>query len=669
VAGRRALLDSEGRAIELGPPLASGGEGTVCAVGRDAALLAKVYHQAPEARQVEKLHWMTGQATPELCRFAGWPTATLHDTPGGPVVGFLMPRFNGYRPIHTLYSPAHRRASFPQADWAFLAHTARNCASAFDAVHAAGHVIGDVNQSNVLVSEQGLVCLIDCDSFQVRAAGRVFPCEVGVGPYTPSELQGQNLRDVVRTANHDNFGLAVLIFHLLFMGRHPFAGRFLGDGEMPLERAVQEFRFVYSEAGPGTDMTPPPFALPLHAVSPELARLFERAFDRGAERDARPAPAEWHAALGAFLTGLRPCPRQPGHKVPAHRTDCPWCAIVAAGGPDFFLGVGLAGGTFIVDRAAAAAIWRRVEAVPLRRYKLGPLQAPPGAALAPARLSWQARLARKAVPRIQGVGCLTWLVVALVGYLVLQGLVGQLLGALLPLLAIGAVAFWAAWWQVAFEEEKKRRAGATEGPARRLEALRQEWQQVVTRYKDEHARLRAAAQKLKDRYDGLQAEFDAERTLTEDQSVREREARARDDFLRTRFLSDYKVPGIGPGRQVLLESYGVETAADVTEEALRKVRGIGPVLRDNLLAWREAMLADYRPPAGTGPPPAEAPRALVFKYKQLEEGLRAQLQRGAIDLESLAGHTEEQLRELRARLDQALVEAAQAERDREALSG
>jgi DNA-binding helix-hairpin-helix protein with protein kinase domain len=30
------------------------------------------------------------------------------------------------------------------------------------------------------------------------------------------------------------------------MGRHPFAGRYLGLGEMPIERAIAECRFAYS---------------------------------------------------------------------------------------------------------------------------------------------------------------------------------------------------------------------------------------------------------------------------------------------------------------------------------------------------------------------------------------------------------------------------------------
>ncbi len=39
---------------------------------------------------------------------------------------------------------------------------------------------------------------------------------------------------------------AVMAFQLLFMGRHPFVGGFLGGSDMPIEKAIEEFRFAYS---------------------------------------------------------------------------------------------------------------------------------------------------------------------------------------------------------------------------------------------------------------------------------------------------------------------------------------------------------------------------------------------------------------------------------------
>ncbi len=135
-----------------------------------------------------------------------------------------MPRVDGHKDIHTLYSPRSRKAEFPNADWRFLIRAAANTARAFAAIHETGCVIGDVNHGGVCVSDKATVRLIDCDSFQVTVGTRRFLCEVGVPTFTSPELQGKPFRGVVRSPNHDNFGLAVLVFHLLYMGRHPFAG-------------------------------------------------------------------------------------------------------------------------------------------------------------------------------------------------------------------------------------------------------------------------------------------------------------------------------------------------------------------------------------------------------------------------------------------------------------
>jgi len=53
---------------------------------------------------------------------------------------------------------------------------------------------------------------------------RLFPLSVGKPEYTAAELQGRDFSTMDRKASHDNFGLAVLIFHLLMEGIHPFAG-------------------------------------------------------------------------------------------------------------------------------------------------------------------------------------------------------------------------------------------------------------------------------------------------------------------------------------------------------------------------------------------------------------------------------------------------------------
>lgn len=229
------FFDSRGQHVSVAQqPFAVGGEGKIYDIAGNPAVVAKIYSAPQSPERSEKLRIMTGLAAPDLLKIAAWPTSTLHAAPGGPIAGILMPKISGFKEIHHLYSVAQRKKDYPGADWGFLIHAARNCAIAFEAIHRRGQVIGDVNQKNILVSERAIVQFVDCDSFQIRSdCGKLFRCAVGVPEFTPPELQGRSFRDIDRDADHDLFGLAILIFHLLMMGRHPFSGVSLDPGEMP----------------------------------------------------------------------------------------------------------------------------------------------------------------------------------------------------------------------------------------------------------------------------------------------------------------------------------------------------------------------------------------------------------------------------------------------------
>ncbi|OWK36107.1 hypothetical protein [Fimbriiglobus ruber] len=240
---------------------------------------------------------------------------------------------------------------------------ARNLAAAFDAVHSAGCLIGDVQMRNAHVSPQAIVRLVDCDSFQVRAGGKQYLCEVGLPHYIPPELQGRPLRGLVRAENHDRFGLAVLIFQLLFVGRHPYAGVYSGAGDPPFEQLIAEFRFAHGPAAGSWGMAPPPHTPALADVPPEIGTLFRRAFERGSEADARPRAAEWVPALQRLEQSAVECAADAGHKYWPGARGCVWCRLAATGGPEYYFGVADIGSTFVVDEDKLRAVQRRLAAV------------------------------------------------------------------------------------------------------------------------------------------------------------------------------------------------------------------------------------------------------------------------------------------------------------------
>ncbi|MBK5480704.1 hypothetical protein JFV29_01900 [Peribacillus sp. TH16] len=259
-----------------------------------------------------------------LLKYTSWPIDTVKDA-SGKVIGMLMPTANG-KEIHKLYNPKNRLSEFDNVSLRFLIHTAANIARSFAVVHDSGQVIGDVNHGNILVSNDGTVKLIDCDSFQISSKGNLLLCGVGVSTHQPPELQSKSFSNIVRTANHDNFGLAIIIFQLLFMGRHPFAGRYLGSGDMPIEKAIEQYRFAYGKNAKQREMQQPPATFSLDFYSKELAVLFEKAFSqKGSLNDNRPKATEWIIALEKLNKELITCSLNQAHIYNRTHKNCPWC--------------------------------------------------------------------------------------------------------------------------------------------------------------------------------------------------------------------------------------------------------------------------------------------------------------------------------------------------------
>ena len=243
----------------------------------------------------------------------------------GAFVGFVMKLITDHKPLHELYSPGPRKQHFPQADYRFLVRTAANLARAVASVHLSNCVIGDINHSGILVSPKTIVALIDADSFQFVGAGQKFLCRVGVPEYTPPELQGKSLAQVVRTPDHDAFGLAVVIFQLLFMGRHPFVGS-VRTGEIPpLHENIRNFRYVYAD-NRNVGMDQPPGTPSVSDFSPELASLFNAAFS-SASACNRPSAERWVSATESLERNLSQCQDNPLHFGPRDASECAWCEM------------------------------------------------------------------------------------------------------------------------------------------------------------------------------------------------------------------------------------------------------------------------------------------------------------------------------------------------------
>ncbi|HEU4561461.1 MAG TPA: TonB family protein [Longimicrobium sp.] len=318
--GMEMALDS---ALEIGV----GGEARVLGLRWDPTLVAKLYHR-PTLEHARKLVLMieTPPTLPEGVSIA-WPVELLTDPRGARCAGFLMRRAEGPR-VFEFYNPVSRRKTAPLFDWARLHRAGANLAAAFDALHAAGYVIGDVNESNILVSpEDASIVLVDADSMQVRGPrpGELYRSKVGKAEFTPPELQGTHFAEVDRAPEHDRFGLATLLFLLLMEGTHPFACRLADGGEVPqVEERISRGMFPYAPDADGC--RPPRMAPPFYTLHPQVQALFLRAFVQGqTDPSARPTAGEWAEALRTAEAALATCAENPRHRHAAHVDFCPWC--------------------------------------------------------------------------------------------------------------------------------------------------------------------------------------------------------------------------------------------------------------------------------------------------------------------------------------------------------
>jgi len=585
----RPLVDASGRPLRLGAELGKGGEGSVYALADQANLVAKLYHHPPGAEKSAKIVAMAKLGTDRLLKLAAWPTSAIHAASrGGPVLGFLMPRISGHKPAFNLYSPKLRLQEFPSAGWAFLIHAAANAARAFAVIHESGHVIGDVNHGNLVVAADATVKLIDCDSFQVSANGQRWFCDVGVSTHQPPEFQRlTSYKQILRTPNHDNFGLAVIVFQLLFMARHPFSGRYLGAGDMPIERAIKEYRFAYGANALALQMKPPPGSLSLNGVTRNLALLFERAFaPEGSREGARPKPEVWIAALGELAQALRKCAANPGHEYLAVTGKCPWCEIEATGGFMLFPVVFLPGAGPQPGGIDIAVLWQEMRAIP-DPGAAPPLPPPAALKATKAKAAPQTPPARRPRKRMAIALALTTVVIIPVAKLV--GPLSTVADAIFwpSAVAILILLSWAAMPPVAKKRGKAELEQAALKARERCTAIEQQWK--IEAGNEEFVQRRLALEKLKADYDRLPHER-LRRLLDLETN---RDGAQLTAFLDRCPLDGANIKGVGDAKITVLQSYGIATAADIVDQRVLAVPGIGPIMLKRLKVWRRQKEARF----------------------------------------------------------------------------
>ncbi|NTF52979.1 protein kinase domain-containing protein [Agrobacterium rhizogenes] len=558
------VIGSDGRRLTLGPLLGKGGEGAVHQVVEAPDLAAKIYNSGKAKERRDKIIAMVSARVHSTSEFVAYPVDTLKSTTGD-FVGFTMKKVSGFKSVHDLYGPGSRKVEFPTADSKFLVRAALNLAAAIASIHDTDCVIGDINHSGILVSDKALVTLIDSDSFQYRGPSVIYRCLVGVREYTPPELQGAPFAKIDRTANHDNFGLAVLLFQLLFLGRHPFSGKFLGNGDRDIQTAIREGRFAYSARRTETMMEPPPHVPSLSDYGEEIRKAFEAAFMPPARQPTgRPPASEWVRILRSYESSLQPCAVEKAHAYRPGLSSCPWCALEQ----------GMGRSLFTAQYSMTSSVMDIGQLLSSIRSIPTPTPPPQAETVVPPLPELQISSAGQAVRKERTVTMIAGMAAMAIGlYLItaVQGFWGLLL-----LVGSAIVTIRASDLKARFAPE--------------LTAAQSHWAEQTAKWLDQAGPQKFVRRKnhyleLANTHSALPAK---ERQKLDVLEQRKRQLQLV-KHMESHLIDRAKIKGIGQGRKATLASFGVENAWDVQQQNITSVPGFGPSLASDLLSWARSV--------------------------------------------------------------------------------
>jgi DNA-binding helix-hairpin-helix protein with protein kinase domain/Tfp pilus assembly protein PilF len=470
-------------------------------------------------------------------------------------------------------------------------------------------------------------------------------------------LQGVAFRDIDRAQEHDSFGLGVVIFQLLFMGRHPFSGRYFGAGEMPLERAISEFRFAYGVEAEARKMRQPPGTLALDSMPPPLVSLFRRAF----LSTDRPQAREWIEPLDELAKALKKCELHSGHYHYRELRDCPWCGIESQARVRLFNfllhGDDSRRGHFRLDE-----IWKdivSVEAPSALAVQWDKQLTPPTPS---AEVQSFARDRRNrlilslvfsafvglAIPFFANFTCAFFL-------LILAGLAACAVGKVERTSNV----------QLLFQRRQPTHDGAL------LEKVEARWllaDEAARRLQEQHNR-EAGSERWGSKRDELQNRKETYENLPQIRQFmfQQIEAEARKsqlyEFLDQFRIDDAEIKGVISPIKAALLSHGVETAADVIEE-VSQIPSVGRSQAERLLEWRRNLEGSFVFDSARGVSP-EARVKTEREVDALRFRLESELIGGAHYLRRIKQEIETDSQKLQPALTRAREELARAEKDLE----
>lgn len=602
-------IDNNGNSIELDNKFASAGEADIFRVKNAAGTIAKIYKSKLSETKKEKLKFISKSSYSKLSTFISTPQKLLFNPYSKEISGFTMPFIEGYS-ILKLIQPRERIKFFPKSTWKHLIYVAKNCCVGFDKLHENGIIMGDVNESNILVKQDGVVNFIDFDSYQFKFNNSYFSTDVGVALWTPPELQSKNLQGLIRNENHDNFGLGLLIFQLLFMGFHPYAGipiKNIKGPEEYTEKYIEQYRYAYSHNNQILNISPPANSIDINIVPDNIRSLFEKTFLRD-YANYRPTPKDWYNALSKIETTL--CQKDNSHIFSNHLNYCPWCNISKKGGHTYFLGDFITSNPNLNLDFKILSIKNQLDNISnLFVLNFNKEIIYPSLNIEPQKIDLpKIKFSKFVIPNL-------FVLVSLILFLT------NVFEASYFSLCIVFYIFLIVWLikdneynkelskrkQVFKYKEKEFSTNLT-----KYEATHTAYLKIPQNFKDEiSSRILELNKKF---YDYEQLKFYREKLINDyKKNMYDHELK---NYLSSKLIENARIEGIGEKRTQILRIYGIESALDVNPYI--NVPGIGDQFKSRLLYWKQNLIDNftYNPNKGI---PVDIKNKIEYEVNQLKK--------------------------------------------------
>ena len=310
-------------AYRLGESLGAGHEAEVFALPERPNTAVKIFHRPLSAAAVQKLDYQIrlGWEVPEVT--VAWPKERVtRDRNGSQVIGYAMPRIDSAEDLAAIFTRSGRRRIFGRDNWSDLLQLAQQLLEQVMVIHQAGFLLADVNPRMVKLDKGRKLYFVDCNGWQINHKNHQFNGGVFVKPYQPPEILRPQNYSLWRTAESEYFSLAILIFQIVFLGKHPFVAHNSSCNNNGLENSIANLVFPYQLGE--SEARPPPHSLTANDIDSELFEMFLRIFTPPSQPQDRPGPEHWLAKIKQQVSRLKICPESQ-HSYSSNLTNCPFC--------------------------------------------------------------------------------------------------------------------------------------------------------------------------------------------------------------------------------------------------------------------------------------------------------------------------------------------------------